>query len=238
MQGSIVSNIGVFIMIQTFSKATRYRDTEIELQTGTELHDDEEQKGFERNQIQPLNKKACNDNTPFKRNLLGNVTPAKGLADRKVKDNVGTTKPKSFGILNSFSKIDLSMPDVLMTFGHFLFCCGDAFGHFMIGVRMDYIGLSKQQIVIAMAARGGISLTRPIPAFIIDRLNLNRIKASGMLTFLLGLSTMISVTFTTFPAILSFFIIWGFIQGTTGWARLIRSHSSARFCFELSGNSN
>ena len=24
----------------------------------------------------------------------------------------------------------------------------------------------------------------------------------------------------------------------TGWARLIRSHSSARFCFELSGNSN
>ena len=25
---------------------------------------------------------------------------------------------------------------------------------------------------------------------------------------------------------------------TTGRARLIRSHSSARFCFELSGNSN
>ena len=25
---------------------------------------------------------------------------------------------------------------------------------------------------------------------------------------------------------------------TTGWERLIRSHSSARFCFELSGNSN
>ena len=24
----------------------------------------------------------------------------------------------------------------------------------------------------------------------------------------------------------------------TGWARLIRSQSSARFCFELSGNSN
>ena len=24
----------------------------------------------------------------------------------------------------------------------------------------------------------------------------------------------------------------------TGWERLIRSHSSARFCFELSGNSN
>ena len=24
----------------------------------------------------------------------------------------------------------------------------------------------------------------------------------------------------------------------TGWARLIRSHSSARFSFELSGNSN
>ena len=27
-------------------------------------------------------------------------------------------------------------------------------------------------------------------------------------------------------------------NGTTGRARLIRSHSSARFCFELSGNSN
>ena len=25
---------------------------------------------------------------------------------------------------------------------------------------------------------------------------------------------------------------------STGWARLIRSHSSARFSFELSGNSN
>ena len=25
---------------------------------------------------------------------------------------------------------------------------------------------------------------------------------------------------------------------TTGWERLIRSHSSAKFCFELSGNSN
>ena len=25
---------------------------------------------------------------------------------------------------------------------------------------------------------------------------------------------------------------------STGWVRLIRSHSSARFCFELSGNSN
>ena len=27
-------------------------------------------------------------------------------------------------------------------------------------------------------------------------------------------------------------------NGVTGWARLIRNHSSARFCFELSGNSN
>ena len=27
-------------------------------------------------------------------------------------------------------------------------------------------------------------------------------------------------------------------QGITGRERLIRSHSSARFCFELSGNSN
>ena len=26
--------------------------------------------------------------------------------------------------------------------------------------------------------------------------------------------------------------------GGTGWVRLIRSHSSARFCFELSGNLN
>ena len=29
-----------------------------------------------------------------------------------------------------------------------------------------------------------------------------------------------------------------FIIIATGWERLIRSHSSARFCFELSGNSN
>ena len=28
------------------------------------------------------------------------------------------------------------------------------------------------------------------------------------------------------------------LQEHTGWERLIRSHSSARFCFELSGNSN
>ena len=27
-------------------------------------------------------------------------------------------------------------------------------------------------------------------------------------------------------------------QSDTGWVRLIRSHSSARFCFELSGNLN
>ena len=29
-----------------------------------------------------------------------------------------------------------------------------------------------------------------------------------------------------------------FSKGNTGRERLIRSHSSARFCFELSGNSN
>ena len=28
------------------------------------------------------------------------------------------------------------------------------------------------------------------------------------------------------------------VECNTGWARLIRSHSSARFSFELSGNSN
>ena len=28
------------------------------------------------------------------------------------------------------------------------------------------------------------------------------------------------------------------VRSSTGRARLIRSHSSARFCFELSGNSN
>ena len=27
-------------------------------------------------------------------------------------------------------------------------------------------------------------------------------------------------------------------NAVTGWERLIRSHSSARFCFELSGSSN
>ena len=27
-------------------------------------------------------------------------------------------------------------------------------------------------------------------------------------------------------------------KSVTGWEQLIRSHSSARFCFELSGNSN
>ena len=34
------------------------------------------------------------------------------------------------------------------------------------------------------------------------------------------------------------FIGWTFLITVTGRERLIRSHSSERFCFELSGNSN
>ena len=39
----------------------------------------------------------------------------------------------------------------------------------------------------------------------------------------------------TFPCAAS---LAGGNLSNTGWERLIRSHSSARFCFELSGNSN
>ena len=35
-----------------------------------------------------------------------------------------------------------------------------------------------------------------------------------------------------------YFEVKGMVGGCTGQERLIRSHSSARFCFEISGNSN
>ena len=83
----------------------------------------------------------------------------------------------------------------------------------MIAVRLDYIQLSKQQIVTVMSARGAVGLTRLIPCYLIDKFKLDRTNVAGLLSFLLGISTMISVTFNVFHVNLAFFIVWGFMQG-------------------------
>ena len=54
--------------------------------------------------------------------------------------------------------------DIQVTLSHFLYCFGDAFVHYMIAVRMNYINLSHEEIVIVMSAGGLIGLTRMIPA--------------------------------------------------------------------------
>ena len=102
---------------------------------------------------------------------------------------------------------------VFITFAYFFYCCGDTFSHYMIAVRLDYIHLSKQQIVTVMSARGAIGFLRFLPCYLIDKFKLNRTKVAGLLSFILGLSTMISATFKVFNVILVFFIAWGFLQG-------------------------
>ena len=109
-------------------------------------------------------------------------------------------------------KTDLSIWEILMTLGHFAFWFGDAFSYFMVAVRLDYIGLSREQIVTVMAARGFVGLTRIIPSYIIDRFQCNRIKVAGIFALLMGMVGLISVTFRTFPSILVYFIFWGFAQ--------------------------
>ena len=124
-----------------------------------------------------------------------------------------------YPVPNSFSqkikqvvKTDLSFWDCLITCAYFLYCCGDTFSHFMIGVRMDYIQLTRKEIVTAMSTRGAIGLLRIVPCYLIDKFKFNRTKVASVLSFLLGLLTMISVTFTAFPAILVYFIVWGITQ--------------------------
>ena len=99
-----------------------------------------------------------------------------------------------------------------MTLGHFVFWFGDAFSYFMVAVRLDYIGLSREQMVTVMAARGFVGLTRIIPSYIIGRFQFNRIKVLGTFALLMGIFGLISLTFRTFPSILVYFIFWGFSQ--------------------------
>lgn len=102
--------------------------------------------------------------------------------------------------------------DFWMVFAGFLYRTGEAFSKYMIGVRMFYIGLSKEEIMWVLAAMGMIGLVRVVPCYVIDRLDLNRIVTAGVFTFVLGASTMISVTFTTFPLMMVFGVFFGFCQ--------------------------
>ena len=101
--------------------------------------------------------------------------------------------------------------DTQATLSHFLYSFGDAFVHFMIAVRMHYIGLSKDEIVTVMSAGGLVGLSRMFPSYIIDRFDFNRIEAGGVFCLLIGLTTQISVTFT-FPLTLAYFVAFGFLQ--------------------------
>ena len=77
---------------------------------------------------------------------------------------------------------------------------------------MDYIQLTRKQKVTAMSARGAVGLLRMAPCYLIDIFKFNRIEVASLLSFLLGLLTVISVTFTGFPAILVYFVVWGITQ--------------------------
>ena len=106
-------------------------------------------------------------------------------------------------------KLDLTVWDILLTAGHFVFWIGDTFLFFMVAVRMDYIGLTKDQIVITMVARGAIRLTRIIPSYLIDKYKTKWLKVTAMCTFLMGAVAMVSMAFTTFPLMLVYFVFWG-----------------------------
>ena len=114
--------------------------------------------------------------------------------------------------IKHFLRTDLTIWDFLIIMACFLYNSGDAFTHYMIAVRMDYIDLTKQEMVTAMSARGAIGLIRVLPSYLIDKYKLNRTKTAGTLSLLIGLSTMASVTFTTFPTVLIFFLAWGMMQ--------------------------
>ena len=77
---------------------------------------------------------------------------------------------------------------------------------------MDYVGLSKNEIMIAMSGSGLIGLTRLIPSYLVDRCQCDKIKMTVLLMVLTGGATMVSVQFTTFPPLLIYFLLWGFLQ--------------------------
>ncbi len=101
---------------------------------------------------------------------------------------------------------------ILFLFALFLFYCGDCFGEFMIAVRLAYVGLNKTQITIILSASGITGIIRILPAWIIDKLNIRTLWASGVLALCLGTLVLISLLFTNFGTMLFFFIMFAFFK--------------------------
>ena len=136
--------------------------------------------------------------------------------DNKHKDQFEMEQPKKESTtckkVKRCLRSDLTIWDKLITIAHFMFWCGDGFSYFLVAVRLDYLGFSKDQIVVTMAVRGAVGLARIIPSCIIDRYKLNTIKIAAMCTFLMGAVAMVSVTLTSFISVFVYFIYWGFMQ--------------------------
>ena len=133
--------------------------------------------------------------------MLGNLGDDENSKPMKI---LNVKRNGNFSLFNKAKKLfrtDLSMWDSLITLAYFLCNAGDTFSHYMTAVRMNYVDITREEIVFAMSARGALGLIRVLPT-----------KVAGVLSFLTGLSTMISDTFTTFPTILIYFLAWGIMQ--------------------------
>ena len=188
VQGALISNVAVLTLLQT----SMVNDKGATVATKTDLM--EEALIANHGSV----KTKLNDSSESQKNSI------KSLADEESNNKTDNN------CKNIFS--NLTWLDLQVTFAHFLYSFGDAFVHFMIAVRMHYTQLTQEQIVVVMSAGGLIGLSRIIPASMIDRLNLNRIRVEGIFCLLIGLITLVSVTFTTFPLVLTYFVAFGFLQ--------------------------
>ena len=103
--------------------------------------------------------------------------------------------------------------DILITLTQFMFSAGDTFVQYMIARRMTYISFSRTQMMWIISVKGVIGILRLVPCYIIDKLDLNRTALAAVFTAILGISSMVSVTFSSFSLMMMYGIVYGFSQG-------------------------
>ncbi len=80
-------------------------------------------------------------------------------------------------VMTSSPKIhlpSLSCPEIVFIVGIFMFFCGNCFFLALLAVRLNYLNLSKYEIVSILSVGGAVGIFRIIPAWIIDKCGTNR----------------------------------------------------------------
>ncbi len=135
--------------------------------------------------------------------VFENGTTTKQIQDAKEMQTVPQQKEE---------RSTFTFKEILFLCALFLFYCGDSFGELMTAVRLAYVGLSKKQITIVLSAGGITGIIRVLPAWIIDKLKINKLVTSAVFAFCLGVLMLISILFTNFGTMLFYFVMFAFFQ--------------------------